>query len=136
MTSRPAADFKTVRELGLAFARTEESLYFRGPALKVDGEVFVVQASHRSAEPNTVGVAIPFEHRDELISSNPAFFYVKPHYQNYPVVLVRLDEIDRETLRKVLRSGYDAVATGRVKMGRSRVARRLPSLKKYVRRAQ
>ena len=39
-----------VRELGLALPRAKESRYFRLPALKVDGKVFVVQTGHRRSQ--------------------------------------------------------------------------------------
>jgi hypothetical protein len=114
-----SAAFDIVRELGLPLPRARETRYYRGPALEIDGEVFVVQTSHRSADPNSIAVAIGFEHREKLIADNPRFFYLKPHYQNYPVVLVRLDQIDRAGLSEVLRSAYNAVVSGKVKIGRS-----------------
>ena len=130
-----SAAFDIVRELGLAFPRAKETRYYKLPALEVDGEVFVVQTSHRSADPNSLSVAIGFQRREKLIADSPRAFYLKPHYQGYPVVLVRLDQIDRAELSEVLRSAYDAVVSGKVKMGRSRVAnRRSASPKKRIRR--
>jgi len=127
--------FDIVRELGLAFPRAKETRYYKLPALEVDGEVFVVQTSHRSADPNSLSVAIGFQRREKLIANNPRAFYLKPHYQNYPVVLVRLDQIDRLELSEVLRSAYNAVVSGKVKIGRSSVAkRRSTSRKKQVKR--
>jgi hypothetical protein len=130
-----SAAFEIVRELGLAFPRARETRYYRGPALEIDGEVFAVQTSHRSADPNSISVATELERREKLIADNPRVFYLKPHYESYPVVLVRLDQIDRAELSKVLRSAYDAVVSGKVKIGRSRVAkRRSTSGKKPVKR--
>ena len=80
-------------------------------------------------------MATEFERREKLIADNPRVFYLRPHYQNYPVVLLRLDQIDRAELSEVLRSAYNAVVTGKVKIGRSRVAsRRSTSRKKHVKR--
>jgi hypothetical protein len=127
--------FDIVRERGLAFPRAKETRYYGLPALEVDGEVFVVQTTHRSADPNSISVAVGFETREKLIANNSRVFYLKPHYQNYPVVLVRLDQIDRGRLNEVLHSAYAAVVSGKVKIGRSRVARRRPtSPKKRIRR--
>src|SRR5882762_7378820 len=134
-TRSSSAAFDVVRELGLAFPRVKETRYYGLLALEVDGEVFVVQTSHRSADPNSISAATGFEHRDKLIDNNPRAFYLKTHYQNYPVVLVRLDQIDRGELHEVLHCAYDAVLSGRIKIGRSRVARRRSaSLKKEIRR--
>jgi hypothetical protein len=130
-----SAAFDIVRELGLAFPRARETRYYRGPALEIDGEVFAVQTSHRSADPNSISVATEFERREKLIADNPRVFYLRPHYQNYPIVLVRLDQIDRAELNEMLRSAYNAVVSGKVKIGRSRVAkRRSASRKKQVKR--
>ena len=76
--------FDIVRELGLALPRAEETRYYGMPALQVDGEVFVVQTSHRSAAPNSISVPVGFKRRDQLIGENPRVFYLKPHYQPYP----------------------------------------------------
>ena len=128
-----SAAFDIVLELGLAFPRARETRYYRGPALEIDGEVFAVQTSHRSADPNSISVATEFERREKLIADNPRVFYLRPHYQNYPVVLVRLDQIDRLELSEVLRSAYNTVVSGKVKIGRSLVAkRRSTSRKKQV----
>ena len=130
-----SAAFDIVLELGLAFPRARETRYYRGPALEIDGEVFAVQTSHRSADPNSISVATEFERREKLIADKPRVFYLRPHYQNYPVVLVRLDQVDRAELNKILRSAYNAVVSGKVKIGRSRVAkRRSISRKKQVKR--
>ena len=135
LTRSSFAAFDVVRELGLAFPRARETRYYRRPALEIDREVFVVQTSHRSADPNSISVATEFERREKLIADNPRVFYLRPHYQNYPVVLVRLDQIDREELSEVLRSAYNSVVSGKVKIGRSRVgSRRSTSRKKQIKR--
>ena len=115
--------FDDVRKIGLKLPRAKESRYYRMPALKVDGEIFVVCTSHRSAEPNSVSVPVGFKHRAELIARDPAIFYLKPHYEAYPIVLVRLDCIDRNALERLLRSAYDAVSSGEVVPGRRRSTR-------------
>src|SRR2546421_2543337 len=110
--------FNEVREIGLKFPRAEEARYYRMPALKVDGEVFVVKTSHPSAEPHSVSVPVGFERRDKLIAANPKTFYLKPHYKPYPVVLVRLDRINRSDLKQLLLSAHEAVSSGVVVPGR------------------
>ena len=109
--------FDDVRKIGLKLPRAEESRYYRMPALKVDGEVFVACTSHPSAEPNSVSVPVGFERRDQLIANDPAVFYLKPHYEAHPVVLVRLDRIDRAAFRRLLQSAYTAVSSGKGKAG-------------------
>ena len=115
--------FSAVRELGLALPRAKESLYFRMAALKIDDKIFAVRTSHRSAEQNSISVPVGFKRREELIARDPRVFYLKPHYEPYPVVLVRLDCIDRDALRQLLRSAYDAVSSGAVSPGRRSVSK-------------
>ena len=124
----------TVRELGLAFQGEKESSYYGMPSLKVNGEVFVVQTGHRSAEPNSISLPIGFERSKELIAANPRVFYLKKHYEPYPVVLVRLDCITRENLQWLLRSAYDAVSSGNMHASDQRGARRRRAPKKITRR--
>jgi hypothetical protein len=88
--------FDDVLELGLKLPRAKEDRYYGMPALKVDGEMFVVRTAHRSALPNSISVRVGFKRRQELIATQPHVFYVKPHYAGYPVVLVRLVQIDRD----------------------------------------
>jgi hypothetical protein len=85
--------FNDVRKIGLKLPRAEESRYHRMPALKVDGEIFVLCTSHPSADSNSVSVG--FKRCAELIARDPAVFYLKAHYGPYPGVLVPLDLIAR-----------------------------------------
>jgi len=127
-------NFATVCEIGIAFPHAQQARYYGMPALTVDGEVFVVQTGHRSAEPNSISVPIGFERRDELIAAEPRVFYLKRHYAPYPVVLVRLGQITRGNLQRLLRSAYNAVSSGSVSAGRRRGARRQPASTKPIKR--
>jgi hypothetical protein len=126
--------FDTVRELGLAFPRARVDRYYGVPALKVDGEAFVVCPNHRSAEPNSISVPVGFEQRDRLIATNPREFYLKRHYEPFPVVLVRLERISRENLQRLLLQAYDAVSSGGVRAGQKRGTRRQKPSTKIIRR--
>jgi len=126
--------FAAVRQIGLGFPRAQEARYYGMPALTVDGEVFVVQTGHRSAEPNSISVPIGFERRDELIAADPRVFYLKRHYARHPVVLVRLGEITPENLQRLVRSAYDAVSAGNIKAGQQRGARRTKVSTRKIRR--
>jgi len=112
--------FDDVRQIGLKLPEAEETRYYRMPALKIGDEIFVVKANHASAEPNTISVPVGYKRRDELIAANPATFYLKRHYEPYPIVLVRLNSIQRPELQRLLRKAYDAVSSGEVTPGRRR----------------
>ena len=115
--------FEDVRRIGLKLPGAEETRYYRMPALKVRDEVFVVRTSHPSAEPNSISVAVGFKRRDRLIAEKPAVFYLKPHYEPYPVVVARLDCIERAELQKILAAAHRAVSSGRVVAGRRRTGK-------------
>ena len=133
MASDERHNFATVCEIGIAFPHAQQARYYGMPALTVDGEVFVVQTGHRSAEPNSISVPIGFERRDELIADDPRVFYLKQHYEPYPVVLVRLDRITREDLQRLLLQAYDAVSSGSVRAGQQRGRRRQKRSSKIIR---
>jgi hypothetical protein len=108
MPRRPDA-FHIVRTIGLELPEVEESTMYGVPALKVRGKMFACMASHKSAEPGSLVVRIGFDARDALIADEPRVYYVKPHYQDYPAVLVRLALIERDALRDLLHSAWHTV---------------------------
>ncbi len=89
---------------------------YGAPALKLRGKLLACMASHQSAEPNTLVVRLDFEDRDALLADDPQTYYLKPHYEDYPSVLVRLPLINRDALRDLLQSAWrtvDRVSDGR-----------------------
>jgi hypothetical protein len=46
------------------------------------------------------------EEKQVLIASDPAKFFTEPHYNGYPAVLVRLDEIDGDELTELLTDAW------------------------------
>ena len=82
--------FAAVREIGRALPDVEEGTTYGTPALKVNGKMFVCLANHKSAEPGTLVARVGFPQRDEMIATEPDTYYLKDHYVNYPVVIVRL----------------------------------------------
>jgi hypothetical protein len=98
--------FEAVIEAARALPDVEQSLTWGADALKVHGKLLACQATHKSAEPNSIVVKIPIDQREELIASDPAVYYVTEHYENYPSVLVRLPRIHRDALRDLLAMAY------------------------------
>ena len=113
--SRRPANFDVVRAIGRDLPGVEESTAYGAPALKLRGKVLACIASHKSAEPGSLVVRIGFEQRAALIADDPTTYYVKPHYENYPAVLVRLALIDREALRDLLKSAWRTITTSETK---------------------
>jgi len=107
--ARQRDDFDLVRKLGLELPDVEEGTMYGAPALKVRGRLLACMASHKSAEPGSVVVRQDSDDRDGLIADDPRVYYVKPHYLEYPSVLVRLALIERDALRDLLRSAWRAI---------------------------
>jgi hypothetical protein len=80
----------------------ERGTSWGSPALKVNGAMFACVPTHKTAEPGSIVVRLDLADRDELIANDPATFYLKEHYVDYPCVLVRLKHIHTDALRDLL----------------------------------
>jgi hypothetical protein len=118
--------FKAVESIGRALPDVELTTAWGQPSLKVRGRMFVCIASHKSAEPNTLVVMMDFADRDALVEDDPATYYLKEHYVNYPCVLVRLSCVNADALRDLVTGAHRFVsgkAGRKASGGRRRVAR-------------
>ena len=95
-------NFEVVRDIAKALPDVEESSLHGAPSLKVSGRLLTCPALHGSAESDSLVVRIGFEQRAELLAADPSIYYVTDHYINHPAVLVRLGQIDRDSLRDLL----------------------------------
>jgi hypothetical protein len=94
--------FDKVRKAAARIPLVTEGTSWGAPALKIRGKMFCCRPTHRSAEPNSLVVRLQFMDRDFLLGSRPDVYYVKPHYVNYPCILVRLPRIRAKELRELL----------------------------------
>ena len=113
--------FKAVETIGRTLPDVEVTTTWGKPTLKVRGKMFVCIASHSSAEPDTLVVMMDFAHRDALIDDDPDTYYLKPHYENYPCVLVRLSRVHAGALRDLVTGAHRFVSAG---MGKRPTKRR------------
>jgi hypothetical protein len=113
-------DFTAVEAIGRTLPDVEVTTSWGQPTLKVRGRMFVCIASHKSAEPNTLVVMMDFEDRDALIEDDPAIYYLKEHYVNYPCVLVRLSRIRKDALRDLVIGAHRFVSGKAGKKSRAR----------------
>src|SRR5579862_2826562 len=104
-------NFDAVRKIGLALPRVEESTAYGSPALKVHGKLLACIPTHKSAERDSLAVRIGFDQRDDLVATDPDVYYVKDHYLNYPVVLVRLARIHADALHDLLGASFRFVTS-------------------------
>src|SRR5262245_31378051 len=99
-------DFDTVRKIGLQLPDVEESTTYGSPALKVRGKLMTCIPTHKSAEPDSLAICVDFDQRAELLEAEPDVYYLKDHYVNYPVVLVRLSRIHPDALKDLLGTAW------------------------------
>ena len=109
--------------VGAALPDVELTTSWGAPSLKVRGKMMACQAIHKSAEPNTLVVCMPIPDRDELMAADPDTYYLTPHYEDYPCVLVRLSNIEPDALRDLLRMGWE-FARSRKRKPPARTAKR------------
>src|SRR5262245_10508009 len=102
--------FDTVRRIGLDLPGVQEGTMYGTPALKLKGKLLTCIPSHKSAEPNSLAIRVSFDERDDLLREAPDTYYVKEHYMNYPVVLVRLARINVDQLRDLLNMSFRFVS--------------------------
>jgi hypothetical protein len=108
--------FDAVRSVVLPLAEVEEGTLHGAPAFRVRGKLLACAAIHRSAEPDTLAVRIPFDLRAELLESDPHTYYLTDHYENHPAVLVRLSRIKLAALRELLGASWRFVTAKRPKI--------------------
>ena len=102
MPASKATTFDRVRKIGLEMPGVVETTMYGSPALKLKGMLLACLATNKAAEPNTLIARIGFEQREDLLKQHPETYYMKPHYENHPVVLARLSKIGPDALRSLL----------------------------------
>ncbi|HVZ23557.1 MAG TPA: MmcQ/YjbR family DNA-binding protein [Vicinamibacterales bacterium] len=108
---RKAITFETVREIALTLPGAEEGTAYGTPVLRVNGHIFAGIPINKEVEPNSLGIWLTdVDERDALIEEEPETYYVKPHYQSYPIVLVRLGRVSREALEDLVVGAHRANA--------------------------
>jgi hypothetical protein len=55
-------------------------------------------------------VRMDFEQRAELLAADPETYFITDHYLNYEWILVRLDRVDPDALRDLLRGAWRSAA--------------------------
>src|SRR5688572_30603586 len=91
------ATWDTVREFGSELPEVEESTWYGTPALKVKGKGFA-----RLREDGALVVMVDFLEREALMQEDGETFYITPHYEDYPAMLVNLERVDEGELRERL----------------------------------
>lgn len=95
--------WEDVRTLASSLPEVADGTAYGRPAFRVGGKVFA-GVSHEGER--VLAARVGHEEREFLLRTRPEVFYSTPHYDDHPWVLVRLDEVDADTLRDVLTEAW------------------------------
>ena len=107
------ADWDDVRRIALALPETSEKESRGLASWRVRDKLFVWERPLRKSDLEALGDAAPdgpilgarVEHlvaKEALLADNPGVFFTTPHFDGYPAILVRLDEIGLDDLGEVI----------------------------------
>jgi hypothetical protein len=111
------ADFDDVRRIALGLPETSEQPRWGNASWRVRDKPFVWERPLRAADLRALGDAAPdgpilgvrVEHliaKEALIADDPSVYFTTPHFDGYPAVLVRLDEIALDELEEVITEAW------------------------------
>lgn len=92
----------TVQKIALSFPFAQESVSYGTPSFKVQGKMFARILENST----TMSVNISHDDRHLWVQKDPETFSVPPHFQKYMYMLVNLETVTEEDLKKLLKNGW------------------------------
>ena len=119
------ASWDDVRRIALELPETREEVSRDLRQWRVKDKGFVWERPLRRADLEALGEAAPdgpilgarveyLVAKEALLADDPSVFFTTPHFDGYPAVLVRLDQIGLEDLREVIVEAWLARAPKRL----------------------
>ena len=96
-------DWDTVRVLARAFPEVEESTQGR-IAFSVRGKGFAWEARERDG--GGLAVRVDRDEKQLFLDASPDVYFTSPHYNGFPAVQIRLEQIDEDELRDRLEDAW------------------------------
>ena len=122
--SAASIDMNSVFEAGLKLPEVTEGTYYGARALKLHGQMVVCTPVNKSAEINSVVVAMSLQRRATLLKKSPLFYYITDHYAPHPTILIRLSKISHSELERTLLMAWEFVASESAERGSHRKPKR------------
>ena len=97
---------KTVRALALGLPETGEKPCYGTPGFYVKKKLF----ARLLPDPKVLAVRCDMEEREALLEVAPEVFFTTPHYEGWPMVLIRLPKIERADLEERLVEAWRMMA--------------------------
>lgn len=94
-------------KIALALPGAEASTSYGTPSVKVRGKIL---SRWRTEAEGGLAIRCDFLDRQLLLQTQPEVFFLTDHYQNYPMVLVRLEKATRAVLVDVTERAWRLVA--------------------------
>jgi hypothetical protein len=104
-------DWNDVVDLGARLPGVDVTTSYGTPALKVRDKLICRLRTNPDA---LVVRVIDLEDRDALVRGEPDAFFITPHYQEYPYVLVRLEAVDPVALGELVEDAWRTLAPKRL----------------------
>ena len=120
------ASWDDVRRIALGLPETSERPTHGGnPSWRVRDKLFVWERPLRAADLRALGDDAPdgpilgarVEHlgaKEALLADDPGVYFTTPHFDGYPAVLVRLEEIPTDELEELIVDAWIAQAPKRL----------------------
>ncbi len=102
-----------VRRIALSLPETIEKPWFGSPGFRVKDKGFLRIRSE--AEGALVVFVADLGEKEALLAVDDRKFFTTPHYDGYPTVLVRLEEVDGEELAELITESWLNKAPVRVR---------------------
>jgi len=116
--------FDKVIAVGLELPEVEAATKYDGTTvLRLRGCFLAGLATHPSAEPDTLVVRYEPEERASLLEDAADTYYITDYYRRLPLVLARLQRLDRDALRDLLTVSWQLTAKKTSGRGSARKAR-------------
>src|SRR4051794_31791555 len=104
------ASWADVVAVGTGFPGVEESTSYGTPSMKVRGKFMCRLRTNPDA---LVVRVIDLADRDALLKGEPDVFFITPHYEGYPAVLVRLGVVSVAQLAELIEDAWRIQASKR-----------------------
>lgn len=101
--------FDMVRELALAFPGVEEGTSYRTHTFRTRGKMLA--RFHQDGE--SLVLKVDYTAREVLTGAQPDAFYITDHYRCWPLMLVRLKNVELNLLRSLMEDGWRGLASKR-----------------------
>lgn len=100
-----------------ALPGTEESTWYRTPALKVAGKGY---ARLRTEAEGGLVLMCSLSEKEALLASGDEAYYTTPHYDGYGAILVDLDKVEPDQLWELVEESWRSKAPARLRRASSR----------------